>query len=134
MKVTNERARQMLEALVPMLDMDGVVGYAAAYDSRMLNDACQEYSRLRDKALERHGEPVLDDDGNETGRYFLSMDSGGYDAFMGEIEPLMNIEHKVSLVTVTPKEAQAAGITGRQMLDADFMIDWADREGDDAAV
>lgn len=126
MRKTNEEMRQMCESAVPLLNRSGVVGYVAAYNCRVLNEQIREYVDTRDGALREFGEEVLDEGGNGTGRYTLRIGTPEYEAFVARVDPLAGFEHDVELLTVPRRDAEASGVTGREMLDAAFMFDWGD--------
>lgn len=114
----------MLEGMAPLLDMGGAVGYAAAYNYRMVNEQVQEYVKTRDDALRELATPVTDDDGHETGEYRFEAGSDAYVEFERRVGELAGFSHDVQLITISKERAIDAGLTGKQMLDADFMFKW----------
>lgn len=126
MKVKNSEASRMIQAMRPLLDKTGVVGYAAAYNTRALIDKAREYLSLYDAKMRELGDAELDEDGNETGRYTLHAGTPEYLSFIEEVGPIGDIEHEVDLVLVPAGQASESA-TGEEMLNAQFMFSW-DRE------
>lgn len=113
----------MINALVPLLDRSDVIGYAAAYDTRMLTTTAQEYIELFSEKLKEYGKPELDAHGRQTGRWYVDGGTEQARMFREDTAEWGAVEHDVDLMTVPASKAEGE-LTGRQMLAVGWLFDW----------
>lgn len=128
MRITNEQAGNMINALVPLLGRTDSLGYAAAYNTRTLTNEAIEYIQLHQQKLEEYGTPVLDDHGNQTGQYELEVASPNFERFRDETRDFALMEHDFEPYTVPVADAMGK-VSGSQMLSVQWMFDWGNAEG-----
>lgn len=111
----------MLQELRPLLSHRDKVGYAAARNTRVFTQSLTEYMAVRDRLIEKYGEPDRDTGGNETGTISLKTDSPKFNAFIEELEPFNDMSHEVELMTL--KYEEVIGIlSGEEILSIDWML------------
>lgn len=115
----------MMESLKPFLDRKDLIGYAAARNTRLLQEQLVEYHTQRDNLVRTYGEPNTDDEGNEDGTYSLRSDSANWSKFVEELSTFAEIEHDPQLMTIPAKEV-IGELTGQEILDIDWMLDYED--------
>lgn len=128
MRITNEQAGHMIDALVPFLERTDSIGYAAAYNTRMLTNEAAEYIQLYQRKLMEYGQPVIDSDGKSHGQYELAVVSPNFKKFLDETRDFALMEHDFEPFRVPAKDAVGI-MTGKQMLSVQWMLDWDDKEG-----
>lgn len=117
-KLSNNIMHQYLDALVPLLELKGVVGYAAARNYRILKDAATEYLTMNQELIMKYGAPIEDEQGQG---YRVAPGDENWDKYVSEITPLATIEHEVDLFTITYQQAMEH-LTGQQLLNVEFML------------
>ena len=117
----NIEMEQMLIALEPLLKHKGIVGYAAARNTRILQAETFEYFQMRDGLVEKYGVPELDEEGNETGRMQLRFDSPNFPKYEREVSEYALIEHEPDLFLITYEQA-IGELTGEEFLACDWMF------------
>lgn len=100
----------------------GELGYACARNLRMLAFSTSDYLARRDEAVRRHGTPA---DGGGTS---ISPRDEGWAPFLEEMGPLDAIEHEVDVTTVEASRL-VGKLSGAEMLEIGFMLDWGDDKG-----
>lgn len=124
MRVTNDGAVAMMEALSPLLARTDEVGYAAAYNSRKLTELSQEYIKLHERKLAEYGEPVVGDDGREVpGEYVIRPGTPEYESFVADVGCWAAAEHDFEPYRVAARDV-AGTMSGADMLALAWMIDW----------
>lgn len=131
MRITNEQAGNMINALVPLLGRTDSLGYAAAYNTRTLTNEAMEYIQLYQRKLEEYGTPVVDEDGNQTGQYELEVASPNFERFRDDMRDFALMEHDFEPYTVPVADAMGR-MSGSQMLSVQWMFVWGDTKGGDA--
>ena len=112
----NVEMEQMVESLKKHLDRRDKVGYAAARNTRILQDEMREYTVRRDELIRKYGTADVDDDGNPTGRVSLDINSPKFQKFAEEIEQYAVIEHSPCLMKL--KYDEVIGIlSGAEILE-----------------
>ncbi len=129
MKISNIRMDGYIDSLAPFLDRRDKIGYAAARNTRRLQEASMEYSKLREDLINKYGEPEIDKDGNETGRYMLEVRSENFKKFQNEIEEIAKIEHDVQIFKL-PYDYVIEKLTGSEILEIDWMLEDSDSSED----
>ena len=127
----NIEMERMIAALAPLLERTDKIGYAAARNTRILRCETEEYFGLREQLILRFGEQELGEDGYPTGKTMLRLDSPEFKEYAREIEEWASIEHSPNLFTIPAREV-AGKLSGTEMLDIEWMLDWDDA-GDDPA-
>ena len=121
-KYTNEQMNAMLNALVPFLDRRDVIGYAAARNTRILQEELSEYTPIRNELLLKYGEKEISKDGQPTGGVLLRLDSPHFGEFAKEIDEFAKLEHEPKLFKV--KFEQAIGVlSGSELLEIEWMFE-----------
>lgn len=122
MKLSNNQIMNRLEHLKRLLDHKDIVGYAAARNTRLLNEAALEFVQKRDELIMKYGDAVFDENGKETGEITLAFDSDNFPIFLEELKPYAEIEQEINLVTL--KYEQAIGLlSGTELLELDWMFE-----------
>lgn len=110
----------MLGGLSEVLKYNGKVGYAAARNTRMIQDALTEYDEVERKLILKYGKKEKDENGQETGGARLNITDPEFEEFLKELEPFMEIEHEVNLMQIDAAEVEK--LTGEEILKIDWMI------------
>ena len=116
----NSELKIMLNSLKDVLKHNGKAGYAAARNTRLIQDALTEYMEEERKLVLKYGTKEKDENGNETGSVRLSIESPGFSKFLEELEQYMEIEHEVNIMQV--EAADLEKLTGEEILAIDWMI------------
>lgn len=116
MRKTNIELDQMLYEMRPLLDRKGLIGMAAARNTRVIAEAIQEYASVKVDLIRKYG----DDDGD--GGVGVAPGSAGFDDFMAELDPYAQMSHEVDLMRV-PVERVMDDMTGAEMLALDWMLE-----------
>lgn len=116
----NSELKTMLNGLKAVLKHNGKVGYAAARNTRLIQDALTEYTEEERKLILKYGKKEKDENGNETGGARLSIESPEFNKFLEELEPYLEIEHEVNIMQV--EAADLEKLTGEEILAVDWMI------------
>ena len=116
MKATNATMETMLDSLSKHLDRRDVIGYAAARNTRILQDELKEFQDFRNDLVLKHGED--DPDG---GGKIIASDSPNFADFMEEYLPLCGIEHNPEIFTI-PYEEAIGILSGTELLEIDWMF------------
>ncbi len=116
----NSELKTMLNGLKAVLKHNGKVGYAAARNTRLIQDALTEYTEEERKLILKYGKKEKDENGNETGGARLSIESPEFNKFLEELEPYLEIEHEVNIMQV--EAADLEKLTGEEILEIDWMI------------
>ena len=119
---TNFEMEQMLESLRKHLDRVDIIGYAAARNTRILGDEINEYRHMRNRLIEKYGEPVLDDNGEQTGYMQVLPNSESFGEFANELEKIGSIESNPSLLRIPFREAIGV-LSGTELLEIDWMFE-----------
>lgn len=116
----NSELKTMLNGLKAVLKHNGKVGYAAARNTRLIQDALTEYTEEERKLILKYGKKEKDENGNETGGARLSIESPEFNKFLEELEPYLEIEHEVNIMQVGAADLEK--LTGEEILEIDWMI------------
>lgn len=125
--VSNAQAGVMINSMRSLLDRRDLIGYAAAYNTRILTQVAQEYIDLHETLLAKYGEEVLGPNGEHTMRYVLEKDNPNYQRFIDETSEWASVEHKVDVITV-PVEKAIGELSGKEILSVQWMFTWGERE------
>lgn len=117
----NLELKGMLNETQPLLSMNGKLGYAAARNSRKIQDALTEYLQKEAKLFEKYGEKEKDKNGNETGRLYLDANNTAFKEFVDELLPFLEIEHDVEIMCLKYEEVMDV-LTGEEMLAISWML------------
>lgn len=122
MKLTNFQMEAMVMSITQdILERSDIIGYTAARNYRLLFDALTEYFKIKDRLIFKYGNPHLDNDGNDTGKYYIDNNSPKFKQYSREITPIGKIEHDVDVFTIPFTEAIGA-ISGKELLSIDWMF------------
>lgn len=121
MKYKNIEMEMMIEALKPILPHRDKIGYVAARNTRILNDALVEYFTFKRDLITKYGTADKDKDGNETGTMSISPSSANFNDFVNEFNSIKNIEHNVELMTI-PYDEIIGLLNGEEILKLDWML------------
>lgn len=70
-----------------------------------------DYDQTRQDLVKKYGEPVLDDEGNETGNIEIKKDSENMDKFVEEMNVLRNQNIDVEFTSMTVDELFSLGLS-----------------------
>lgn len=70
-----------------------------------------DYDQTRQDLVKKYGEPVLDDEGNETGNIEIKKDSENIDKFVEEMNILRNQNIDVEFTSITVDELFSLGLS-----------------------
>lgn len=115
MQITTLQAERYLRALEPALDQIGFLGYAAAINTKRLESCLKEYKHRKAEIIRRYGHEV------EPGYWEIPTDSPDIAKAESEVKPLLEQQHEVTFIQVSPQQAMEA-LPGRTLLEIDFMI------------
>ena len=127
MTFTNIQMEKMVSDLRLLLSRSGLVGYAAAKNTRILRDEIAEYVQAKDAAITELGEPVLDEDGRETGQITLAFDSPNFAEYKRRMEGIDTAESEPRIFRVKAKDVMGQ-LTGQEMLDLEWMLEFEDED------
>ena len=113
---------QMIDSLEPFLERVDKIGYAAARNTRILINEAKEYLERREELLHKYGEPVIDENGNQTGTVRLMIGSPAFYEYRNEIEEWASIEHTPNIFKLKYDEA-IGKLSGTQILEIDWMFE-----------
>jgi hypothetical protein len=117
----NVEMEKMARALSKHLERRDIVGYAAARNTRILQNELKEYIERRDELVRKYGDNDVDAEGNPTGSISLAFDSPNFPKFAEEIEQYATIEHSPNIMQL--KYEDAIGIlSGAEILELDWMF------------
>lgn len=119
---TNDEWRQMSESLAPLLQRRDLIGYAAAVNTRRINDATAEYERIRNELIQEHGTLTGD-------HYSIAIGSPEHEAFERDLAEVAAITQDVDVMLV-PRDRACGELTGEELLDAWWMFDDTDAESE----
>lgn len=119
---TNAEMFGMLQSLEPVLECSGMVGYAAARNTRLLRQACAEYLAKQEELVNELGEPEMDGNGLPTGRVVITPASPNFGEFIESLGRYADIEHDFEPFRIPIGEAIGM-LTGTQMLSLDWMLE-----------
>ena len=116
MKMSNKEMWESIQTLMGV-EEKGKLGYACSRNLRKLMDACREYMEIRDRLLMENGE----DQGG--GKFRLSPEAA--QKMSQELSQYEDIEHDVSIMTVTEEVFCGGSLTSKQM----YALSWMVEEG-----
>lgn len=120
-KYTNREMDEMMESVKPLLERTDIIGYAAARNTRILQSETVEYMKRRDELVQKYGEPEFDDEGNQTGKYMMKLDSQEWRDYSRDIADYAAIEHEPVFMKIDPKEVIGV-LSGSEILAIDWML------------
>lgn len=121
MKLKNFQMEVVLNDLKPFLSRRDKIGYMAARNTRILSEALTEYLAFKEELIKKYGEPVKDDNGDDTQMIGVNVHSPKFEAFTKEFDKIKDIEHDVALMTL--KYDETIGIlSGEEILKLDKML------------
>ena len=122
---TNFQMENMVESLKPLLSRTDVVGYVAARNIRALQNELEEYFQMKNKFITELGTEELGEDGKPTGNVSIKVGSKEFDSFMDKMKPIGEARCYPSLFKLDADEC-IDRMSGKQMLDFEWMIDFND--------
>lgn len=125
MKIKNGEIELFIKTLEKFLDRRDIIGYAAARNTRILTNAAIEYFKYRDEMINKYGEKEKDENGNETGRAFITGKSKRFKEYTKALTMYAIIEHEVTIFKI-PYKSVCGKLTGAEILDIDWMLEDSD--------
>lgn len=125
--ISNAQAGAMINSMRSLLDRRDLIGYAAAYNTRVLTQVAQEYIDLHETLLAKYGKEVLGHNGEHTMKYVLEADNPNYQRFIDETSEWASATHDVDVFTV-PAEKAIGELSGNEILSVQWMFDWNTKE------
>lgn len=122
MKLKNIEMEHMVNLLSNHLERTDKIGYAAARNTRILQNAALEYLQRREQLVNKYGETELDESGRPTGRKMLKFTSPAFKDFAEELEEYALIEHDVDLFKI-PYDEAIGKLSGSELLSIDFIFE-----------
>ena len=122
MLITNSKAEEMLKSLKSVLNRADIIGYAAAVNSKRLQNIVDPYTITRNALVKQYGEPELDENGKKTGNIFVKFDNPDFDQFKMELERISSIEHEVDIFKINSEEV-INKLTGNDILNIMWMFE-----------
>lgn len=123
MKMTNVEMDAHIAELRLFLDRRDRIGYAAARNTRILQNACMEYMNRKDELISIYGEPELDENGNPTGRKYIVIGDKAFDKYSQDIEAYASIEHDVDGIFKLKYDDVIDILSGEEILTLDWMLE-----------
>lgn len=123
MRATNQQMSEYISSLSSFLERRDKIGYAAARNTRILNESCIEYLNRREELIFEYGDPEIDDNGAPTGRKYLVIGSESFEKFSKELEPYAVIEHDVNDIFKLKYEDVIGVLSGEEILSIDWMLE-----------
>lgn len=120
MKVSNIKMEQMLMALKPILPQRNKIGYIAARNTRVLNDALTEYFQFKNQLIEKYGEADKDEKGRDS--ISIKFDSPNFEQFNKEFTEFGTIEQDVSIMKLKYEEV-IGFLNGEEILNLSWMLE-----------
>lgn len=118
---TNLKLEEMLTLLQPLLKHRDKLGYVVARNARTINDAIKDFIDFRYNLVKEYGKPELDDNGNPTGRTFVSEDFPEFKEFHAKLHEIGDIKQEVDLMTLTYDEVVGV-LSGAEIFQLDWML------------
>ena len=122
MLITNSKAEEMYENLKSVLNRADIIGYAAALNSKRLENIVDPYFITRNALISQYGEPELDENGKKTGRSLVRFDNPNFDQFKMELERISSIEHEVDIFKINSEDV-INKLTGNEILNIIWMFE-----------
>lgn len=129
MKLSNEKMEAMIASCKNLLQRTDIIGYASAKNCHTFRDHIAEFIEIKERLVREHGTPQLDENGNGTGFFKISPDMKGYQEVIQKILKLAAIESEVNIFKIPISEVKGK-LTGSEMLEIEWMIDWEDDKED----
>ena len=120
--MSNGEMKNHIAELQAVLSQRNILGYLAAYNTRVLSNALQEYSSFEQEAVLKYGIDVLDSDGRKTGAKTIEFGSENYDKFIAEMSPYLDIIQTVSIAKADVNDAVGI-LSGEEFLSLEWMLD-----------
>lgn len=121
---------RMVMSLQPLLESTDVVGYVAARNVRILDSELEDYYNLKNKLIGELGTRDVDEFGNELSTSSIKVGTPEFDKFMEKITPVGQVESSPKLFILKAEECCGC-MSGKQMIDLSWMVDFSDEGGDD---
>ena len=110
----------MVRQLQPLLSHRDLFGYVAARNTRILNEQLTEYEKVQRDMLERFGTEKQGENG--TTELVIEVNTPEYQQFCEAMEPFINIEHEVELMTMKYEETINC-LSGQEILALEWMLE-----------
>lgn len=111
----------MVRQLQPLLSHRDLFGYAAARNTRILNEQLTEYNRVQQEMLERFGKEEPNGETGVTG-LVIKVGTPEFKQFCDAMEPFAEIEHEVELV-IMKYEDTIGCLSGEEILAIEWMLE-----------
>lgn len=119
-RLKNSQMAEMMVKLRPLLSHRDKIGYIAARNFRILDEALTEYAAFRNSLVQKYGEEFTDDHGNPN--FGIKVESPKFKEFCDEMAPFNEMEHEVELMIA--KYTDAIGcLSGEEILAVDWMFE-----------
>lgn len=122
MNLSNYAIESKLTLLKPFLNRADIIGYAAARNARIFQNAIAPYETTRNALMLKYGTLERDDNDKPTGRYILPYDDPNFSTFKNEIDRVGNIEHDLDIFKISYSDV-VDKLTGNEILDIDWMLE-----------
>lgn len=122
---TNFQMEKMADSLMPLLSRNDVVGYAAARNIRSLQSELEDYINMKNKLIVELGTDEVDENGEKTGNTSIKVGTKEFDAFIEKMQPVGETRCYPT-ITMLDAEECINRLSGKQMLEFEWMIDYAE--------
>lgn len=112
----------MQQSLKPLLQLRDKLGFIAARNTRIIENALTEYEDFKNDLIKKYGEPDFDKNGNKLTTISIKVSSPNFTDFCNKLESLNNIEQEVDLMTTTYTDAIGV-LSGEEILGVDWMLE-----------
>lgn len=113
-----------METLKPMLETTGLIGFAVAHNYRVVNDALNEYAEKKNDIIKKYGE--------EKDGMITIVDDEKLAEAEKELSDFAAMEVAVDVMKVPESALADSGLTARQMIEIDWMVEHPKKEEDKA--
>ena len=120
-KMSNAEIKKHIMELQALLPQRNVIGYLAAYNTRVLSNAISEFAMFEQEAISKYGEKDLDESGNPTGAMSIKIGSEKYNEFIKEMTPYLNIVQEVQIAKADYQDVIGI-LSGEEILSVEWML------------
>lgn len=118
---TNIKLEEMIASLQPLLQRRDKLGYIAARNTRAISNAIKDFVDFRYELVKEYGLPEIDDEGNPTGRTFVSESDPKFNEFYTKLHEIGDIKQEVDLMTLEYDEVVGV-LSGEEIFQLDWML------------
>lgn len=118
---TNFEMANMVESLKPILKHRDIIGYAAARNTRILEDCLTEFRSFQEDLVRKYGTQDKTEDGKDLPTIRLEYSDPKFKEFSEELEKIGNIKHNAFIMVLDYKDVIGL-LNGEEILAIDWML------------